>query len=260
MVLGQVWVVHADSSTAHDRALTYIENVLPLNIDKFGIELKIDGYATDIPAELNTHNIRFNNEDKILIYFLGSRVGTLDYLNVILAVRNNTIYQCAVDLHTGPDIGQSSLNDAVTIFLTRYHEYSGLDSKAMVDMVKTVDLTQDTIITSGNLTMTIQHTGDSSDTTEFCWIYPAGNSYATFNVYFFNNFPVSFSHETSISIDEIPSNPTPMPTPTLTISPTSTHSYSDWGLTGAIITVTITILAVAIAIIKRRRKAKPLML
>ncbi len=253
MILGQIFVVHADSSTVQNRALDFIENVLPINSDKFGIKLKIDGYAADIPAELDTHNMSFDSEDKVLIYFLGSRVGTLDYLNVILAAKNNTIYQCAVDLHTGPDIGQASLKEAVTIFLTRYQEYSGLDSKAMVDMVKDVDLTQDTSIISGNLTMTIQHTGTSGDMTEFRWIYPDGSSYVTFDVSFLNNFPISFSHKNPISIDEIPSYPTPMPTSIITFSPTSTNSYSDWGLIGMVIMIIIVIFTVAIAMIKKKR-------
>ncbi len=255
MILGQICVVHADSLTVQNRALAYIENVLPLHIDKFGIKLMIDGYVADIPEELDTHNLSFDSEDKVLIYYVGSRVGTMDTLNVIFAVKNNTIYKCAVDLHTGPDIGQSSLKEAITIFLTRYQEYSGLDSKAMVDMVKDVDLTQDTSIISGNLTMTIQHTGAYGDTTEFRWIYPCGNGYAAFNVSFFNNFPVSFSHETP-TINEIPPNPTPIPTPIITISPTSTNSCSDWSLTGVIIIVIIAILVVAVARL-RKEKTEP---
>ena len=158
----------------------------------------------------------------------------------------------AVDLHTGPDVGQSSLKDAVTIFLTRYQNYSGLDSTAMVDMLSNVDLTQDTGVTSGNLTMTIQHTGASGDTTEFRWIYPNGSDHVAFDVSFQNNFPVSFRHEHPISIEEIPSNPTSTPTPTITNSPTSTTSYSDWGLTVAVITVIIAILAVAVVMIKKK--------
>ncbi|MFA7398789.1 MAG: hypothetical protein WC046_09940 [Candidatus Bathyarchaeia archaeon] len=205
MISGQIWVVQADSSTVQDRALAYIENVLPLHIDKFGIKLMIDGYATDIPEELNTHNISFNNDDKILIYFLGSRVGTMDTLNVIFAVRNNTIYKCAVDLHTGPAFGQSSLKEAVTLFLTRYQTYSGLNTTAMVNMLSS-DLAHDATITSGNLTMTIQHTGASSDTTEFTWIYPNGSDYVAFDISFQNNFPVSFYDGR-----QFPSNPLTAP-------------------------------------------------
>jgi hypothetical protein len=251
MILGQICVVHADSLTVQNRALEFIENVLPINSDKFGIKLMIDGYAADIPEELDTHNLSFDSEDKVLIYYMGSRVGTMDTLNVIFAVRNNTIYKCAVDLNTGPNIGQSSLKEAATIFLTRYQTYSGLNTTAMANMLSS-DLTHDATVTSGNLTMTIQHTGASGDTTEFRWIYPCKNGYVAFNVSFFNNFPVSFSHETP-TIDEIPSTPTPIPTPTITISPRSINSCSDWGLTGVIIIVIVAILVVAVAMIKKRK-------
>lgn len=234
MVSGQIWVVQADSSTAQDRALAFIENVLPLHIDKFGIELKIDDYAADIPKEINTHNISFNSEDKVLIYFLGSRIGTMDWLNVILGVRNNTIYKCAVDLHTGPDFGQSSLKEAVTIFLTRYQTYSGLNTTAMVNMLS-FDLTHDATKTSGNLTMTIQHSGASGDTTEFTWIYPNGSDYVAFDVSFQNNFPVSFCDERQI--------------PSTSLTPTPTVPEFSWL---AILPLFLSMLS--IAVILRNRK------
>lgn len=251
---GQIWVAQADSSTAQDKALAYIENVLPLNIDKFQIKLKIDGYAADIPQELDTHNISFDSEDKILIYYVGSRVGTMDTLNVIFAVRNDTIYKCAVHLNTGPDVGQSSLKEAATIFLTRYQTYSGLNTTAMANMLSS-DLTHDATITSGNLTMTIQHTGASGGTTEFTWIYPNGNNYFAFEVSFQNNFPVSFYDERQI--------PTTKPTPT---APTGTintgpHMPEPEPFPTTIVVSFVAVLAGAVVLLvyyKKRRGNKTL--
>lgn len=207
MVSGQIGVVHSASSSVQDRAIAFIENVLPIDSSKFGIELKIDGNATDIPKEIDLNNISFSNEDKVLIYFLGSRVGTMDSLNVVLAVRNNTIYQGAIDLHTGPRVGQSSLNEAATIFLTRYQEYSGLDSTEMISMFTNVDLAQNASITLGSLTMTINRTDASPfANTEIRWVFQDS---LMFDVSFQNNFPVSFYDER-----QIPST-TPTPTPTV---------------------------------------------
>ncbi len=251
MISGQIWVAQADSSTAQDKALAYIENVLPLNIDKFQIKLMINGYAADIPQELDTHNISFEGEDKVLIYFLGSRVGTMDWLNVVLAVRNDTIYKCAVDLKTGPDIGQSSLKEAATIFLTRYQTYSGLNTTAMANMLS-YDLTHDSTVTSGNLTMTIQHTGASGGTTEFTWIYPNGNDYFAFEVSFQNNFPVSFYDERQI--------PTTTPSPTAPIGTINTGPHmpeTEPFPTLTVLVVALILLAVVIASVllyKRNRK------
>jgi len=119
-----------------------------------------------------------------------------------------------VDLNTGPDVGQSSLKEAATIFLTRYQTYSGLNTTAMVNMLSS-DLTHDATLTSGNLTMTIQHTCASGGTTEFTWIYPNGNNYFAFEVCFQNNFPVSFYDERQIPTTK----PTPTQFPTNNIGP-----------------------------------------
>jgi hypothetical protein len=133
----------------------------------------------------------------------------MDSLNVVLAVRNNTIYQGSIDLHTGPRVGQSSLNEAATIFLTRYQEYSGLDSTEMINLVSNFDLAQNTQITLGNLTMTINRMDTS---TEIRWVFPDARA---FNVSFRNNFPVSFYDER-----QIPSTtPTPTQVPTINTGP-----------------------------------------
>ena len=204
MMSGQFCLVQSASSTAQDRAVAFIENVLPIDSSKFFIELKSDS-VPDKPVFFTNPNISFGgNGDQVLVYSLASKMGTMDWLTVILGVRNNIVYQCAVDdLATGPNVGQSSLNEAATIFLTRYHNYSGLDSTEMINMLANIDFTQNASITSGNLTMTINRTDAS---TAFNWVFQDSRR---FDVSFQNNFPVSFYDER-----QIPST-TPKPTPTV---------------------------------------------
>jgi hypothetical protein len=209
MMSGQFCVVQSASSTAQDRAVAFIENVLPIDSSKFFIELKSDS-VPDKPVFFTNPNISFGgNGDQVLVYSLASKMGTMDWLTVILAVRNNIVYQCAVDdLATGPNVGQSSLNEAATIFLTRYHNYSGLDSTEMINMLSNIDFSQNASIPLGNLTMTINRTDAS---TAFNWVFHDSRK---FDVSFQNNFPVSFYDER-----QIPSI-VPTQTPTTTQFPT----------------------------------------
>ena len=232
MVSGQMWVVHSASSSNQDSAVAFIENVLPIDSSKFFIELKSDR-VPDKPVFFTNQNISFGgNGDQVLIYFLASSMGTMDSLNVYLVVRNNIVYQFAVDLHTGPNVGQSSLNEAATIFLTRYQNYSGLDSTKMINLLSNVDSTQNASITLGNITITINHMDDS---TKIRWVFPDSRKV---EVSFQNYFPTSFYDDYQIS-----SNSTPTPTPTAT---NSTSGYSDWSVTVVVITVIISILVVVV--------------
>ena len=201
ILAGQFYVVQSGFSAAQDKALAFIEDVLPIDSSKFFIELASDS-VPDKPVFFTEKNISFGgNGDQVLVYFLASKMGTLDSLNIILAVRNNIVYQFAVgNLATGPNVGQSSLNEAANIFLTRYQEYSELDSTEMINILSNVDLAQNTQITLGNLTMTINRMDTSTD---IRWVFPDARA---FNVSFQNNFPVSFYDERQI--------PTTTPTPT----------------------------------------------
>ena len=85
MASGQICVIH--SAFSHqDRALVFIENVLPITSTQWHIELKVDGNSTDkqVLERLNMNNISVCNSDKVLICFFGSKVGTADSLEIIL--------------------------------------------------------------------------------------------------------------------------------------------------------------------------------
>ena len=78
-------VVVSASTTTQDRALAFIENILPIDSNKWHIELKVDSVASDIQARehLDMNNIYAAENDRVLIYFLGSMVGTADSIEVI---------------------------------------------------------------------------------------------------------------------------------------------------------------------------------
>ncbi len=207
---GQICVVHSASSSDHDKALAFIENVLPMDISKFNIELKVDNNATDISKELGTHGNLAKN-DRVLIYFLGSMVGTADSLDVIFIIRDNIFFQGVVDIDYAPsydEFGNSTTVDDVKDFLLSYQNWSGLDSTKMVEMLSNIDVAQDINISSGDLTMTIQNTDVSNNLMEIRWANASHGTDLEFDVSFKKGFPVSFYDERQLFY----STPTSMPT------------------------------------------------
>ena len=202
---GQICLVHSTSSSEQNRALAFIENVLPIDSTQWHIELKVDGNATDtqVRQRLDTNNVSVSNSDNVLIYFLGSMVGTADSLEVITVIRENNFYQGIVNIDDAPSynsFGHQLEVANITNFLANYQSWSGSDSTKMIETLSNVDIAQNTSISSGNLTMSINRTNAS---TAISWVFQDSR---TFSVSFQNNFPVSFYDERQI--------PSTMPTAT----------------------------------------------
>lgn len=215
MMSGQIWVVHSTSSSTQDRALAFIEDVLPIDSAQWNIELKVDGNTTDIDARtdliLQNHNIITKDGDRILRYGLASMVGTADYLSIIFIIRENNFFQGIMDIDHAPTYntyGRPLEMVNITNYLANYQSWSGLDSTKMIETLSNVDLTRNTSISSGNLTMTINRMDDS---TKIRWVFPDSHK---FEVTFQNYFQTSFYYER-----QIPSI-VPTPTPTTTQFPT----------------------------------------
>ncbi len=202
---GQIYPVHSASPSEQDRALAFIENVLPIDSTQWRIELKVDGNETntEVRQRLDINNVSVSNSDNVLIYFLGSMVGTADSLEVIMVIRENNFYQGVVNIDDAPSynsFGHQLEVANITNFLANYQNWSRLDSTKMIETLLNVDIAQNTSISSGNLTMSINHTNAS---TAISWV---SQDSRTFSVSFQNNFPISFYDERQI--------PSTMPTAT----------------------------------------------
>ena len=250
---GQICVGHSASPSGQNGALAFIENVLPTDISKFNIELKVDGNASDISRELGTHGDLTKN-DRVLIYFLGSMVGTADSLDVIFVIRDNIFFQGVVDIDHAPsygEFGEATKVDDVKDFLLNYQNWSGLDSTKMVEMLSNIDLAQDVNISSGDLTMTIQNTDVSNNLMEIRWANASSGVNVEFDVSFKKEFPVSFYDERQI----LSSTPTSMPTINTGPEPPQTEPFPT---TFAVVTILLVAVLVAVLLIyfmKRRQKA-----
>ena len=213
---GQFYVVQSTSSTAQDRALAFIEDVLPIDSSKWNIELKVDSNATDTREHLDINNISASENDRVLIYFLGSMVGTADSIEVIFIIRDSTFLQGVMNIDNSPTYRQtyrqfmtSISDDNVTNFLAKYQSWSGLDSTKMIEMLSNLNITENKSISSNNILMTVQHPSD--DKTELSWTFLNGSDSREFRISFQKDFPVSFYDERQISSINTPS-PTPTPT------------------------------------------------
>jgi hypothetical protein len=250
---GQICVVHSASSSDQDRALAFIENVLPMDISKFNIELKVDSNATDIPKELGTHS-NFAKNDRVLIYYLGSMVGTADGLDVIFVIRGNTFFQGVVDIDHAPsynEFGGSTKVDNIKNFLLNYQNWSGLDSTKMVEMLSNIDVAQDINVSLGDLTMAIQNTDVSNNLMEIRWANASHGTDLDFDVSFKKGFPVSFYDERQF----LSSTPTSMPTINTGPEPPQTEPFSTTFAVASILLVAALVAGLLIYFMKRRQKA-----
>ena len=192
------------ASSSQDRALDFIENVLPIDSTQWNIELKVEGNASDI-SRLDKYNISVRDDDKVLIYFLGSMVGTADAIDVNFVIRENQFIYGIIDIDNAPSysvFGRPLEFANVSNFLTKYQSWSGLDSTEMIGMLSNVDIAQNTTLSSGNLTMTITRI---DSTTKLSWMFSDSHK---FEISFKNHFPTYFYDDRQID-----NTPTPTSTP-----------------------------------------------
>jgi len=201
-------------SSDQNRAMEFLENVLPIDTTQWHIELRFDGNTTDIDARtdlmVQKHHVTLKDGDKALRYGLASMVGTADYLDILLIVKDNNFTQAIVDIDNAPSYstyGRPLEVANVTNFLAKYQGWSGLDSAKMIEALSNVDLSQNDSVSSGNITMNINKI-DSS--TKLSWIFP---DLRKFEVSFQNYFPTSFYDERQVTLISTP-------TPTITQHPT----------------------------------------
>ena len=248
---GQICVVHSASPSEQDRALTFIENVLPIDSSQWRIELKVDGNATDsqVRQRLDINNISVSNGDNVLIYFLGSMVGTADSLEVILVIRENNFYQGIVNIDDAPSynsFGRQLEVANITNFLANYQSWSGSDSTKMIETLSNIDIAQNTSLTSGNLTMSINRTDAS---TAISWVFQDSR---TFDVSFQNNFPVSFYDERQIN--SIIPTPTPLPTINTGAEPPQTESFPTTIVAAVTLVVVLAVAAGLLVYFKKHKR------
>lgn len=152
----------------NDKVLAFIKNVLPLDISRYNITLKLRNIEENLgyPREIGQ-------------YSLEAETSSID---IIYTYENNTLWQCSMYLTRGSAISDrqyANITDAAAWFLLKYQNYTRIDSTEMIKMLANIDPNRNTTLTSGNLKLTVTHqdlTGTIfGDTVHFLWVQTFNN-------------------------------------------------------------------------------------
>jgi hypothetical protein len=168
---GGVSLIQGSIETAQETALTFIEDVLPIDSSQY--EITLSNYGVPKLPDLGAFKQNDANQE-VLTYSLESKDSTV---NVICTLYEGSVYICQAGARKGTVIADktyANTADAAKSFLEKYQTYSNLDSTEMIPMLTNVDPTKNTTVTSGNLKLTVTHqdlTGTAfGDMIGFRWV------------------------------------------------------------------------------------------
>jgi hypothetical protein len=170
-LLGGVSIVQSSFSTASDKALAFIENVLPFDSERYSVALTNYG-VTNLP-DLGLAQPIYGKQETVT-YTLESEDSEV---NVMCTLQDGVLYMCSVYTNGGvfySDRKYSNVADAAVSFLQKYQSSSKKDSTELLTTLTDVDPTENRVIRSGNLKLTVTHkdlTGTwFGDTIDFLWV------------------------------------------------------------------------------------------
>jgi hypothetical protein len=157
--------VTAQTSTAQEKTMYFMENLLPIDLSQYTITLQHESTMAGIPIGDINRNIT------TVEYQLTSEESNL---TISFLVEHDTVYSCNVYTIEGeviPSEQYSSLLDAVVGFLEKYQTYTQIDSRNLVAMLDGVDLTKNYTVTTENTKLAIKQIYFGMDQTGFIWTY-----------------------------------------------------------------------------------------
>lgn len=218
-------------STSQDKALAFIENVLPIDSSQYNVTFKppFPGFT---PID-----------DRFLVetYSLESKDSSLTF---ICSFYEGVLYQCLFGVDEGSlvtDQPYANTTEAAKSFLEKYQAYSKLDSTEMIAMLSNVDPTENTTITSGDLKLTVTHkdlTGTAfGDSINFRWVRTInGCEYLVVNLSFRDGVFAGFiDHRARYSIGDTTVNISKEQAIKIAMEHIKNYSYrmsADWIVTG----------------------------
>ena len=230
--------VQPTASTGQNKALAFIENVLPIDSSQYNITFK-----PPFPSNFSIDSgLKIIGSDSLIeTYSLESKDSSLTF---ICSFYEGVLYQCQLGVDNGSIItDQSYANtaDAAKSFLEKYQAYSNLDSTEMIAMLANVDPTQSTTINSGDLKLTITHkdlTGTAfGDSINFRWVRIInGCEYLTINAAFTDGIFSGFiDHRARYIIGDTTVNISKEQAIAISMEAIKNYSYhmsDDWVVTG----------------------------
>lgn len=181
-LIGSFSYAFATQSVAQEKAIGFIEKVLPVDLTKYNLTLtryqKIMG-----PSDL----AGFTSE--VVEFTLDSKESTLV---VTCIVQNNILISCNVIAKKGPVISDrqyANLVESVKTFLERYQTWTKVDSSDMINMLAGLDITKDSSIAADNIKFTLSTVNNfGTEILQFKWAYTInGVEYTSLQVGFQKN-------------------------------------------------------------------------
>ncbi len=180
--VGTLSVAYSATTTIKENALSFISNVLPLDMTKYNSTLtqygltppSAEGYPT---TELVDYTLEANESKLVASCSFSDKVFT----GCLLIVQKGSI------LSEKPS---DNLIDSARSFLEKYQAYTGDDLIDMINSLSHADATKNMTTTSGNIKLSIlsQKVGPETVDTIFRWIYTInGAGYTAIGVTFRND-------------------------------------------------------------------------
>jgi len=204
----QVSRAYSVESTAREKALSFIENVLPIDISQYNVTFS-KYYTVEILEGLPSEYVVYNLESEESL------------VNVTCRIENDALTFCMVSPKNGSVISDrqyENLIDAADSFLDRYQTHTGQDLEAIKNTLNDVDPTENMTVTAGDIKLTISNGGIwGNKETSFDWRhvyngceYPAlslgfsNGVFSTLNdggiIYTIGDTTVNISEEQAINI------------------------------------------------------------
>jgi hypothetical protein len=237
-ILGGISIAHTSFLASQDKALAFIENVLPVDSMQYSVTLRNFGVPKLPDLGLTQSNIA---NQEILTYALESKDSTVD---VICTIQDDVLFMCNVYVVNGSIISDrlySNVIDSATSFLQKYQSYSVMDSTKMIDMLANVNPAKNTTVTSGDLKLTVTHqdlTGTVfGDMIGFRWVRTFnGCDYLALEVAFRDGVFAGFiDHRAIYTIGDTSVNISKEQAIKIAMEAIKTYSYrmsDDWVVTG----------------------------
>jgi len=157
--------VTAQTSTAQEETMYFMENLLPIDLSQYTIKLLNESTMVGIPLG------DINRNMTTVRYQLTSEESTL---TVTFIVEHDTVWSCNVYTIEGkavPSKQYPNQLDAVAGFLEKYQTYTNIDSNNLIAMLNDVDITKDSTVTTENTKLTTKQIYSDVNKTSFKWTY-----------------------------------------------------------------------------------------
>jgi hypothetical protein len=165
ILLTQLSTAHCEKAAIQSEALTYIENVLPINTEQYEIT------ATNYFAYPSVNRYGAITTEEDVTYLLTSEETTL---KVQCKFINSTFWRCRLTIQNGSviyDQKNSKIVDITKRILEQHQLYSEKESTALIKTLNMVDATKNVTVISDNIKLTVENLiiSEEANATSFLW-------------------------------------------------------------------------------------------